>query len=95
LASISSGTNTNAKRAGWAHILFNVFGTIWVIIIFKPFIALVDWVTPGPIEPATIGIHIAMLHTLFNAANTILLLPFVRQYAAFLEKIIKEKTGRG
>jgi len=64
-----------------------------VIIIFKPFIAFVDWVVPGPIEPATIGIHIAMLHTLFNAANTILLLPFVHQYAAFLEKIIKEKPG--
>lgn len=93
LASISTGTNTNARRAAWAHILFNVLGTVWVVILFKPFISLVDWVVPSPIEPKSIGVHIAMLHTLFNTLNTLLLLPFVRQYASFLERIIKEKPG--
>jgi len=93
LASVSAGASTNAKRAAWAHILFNVLGTVWVVILFRPFLALVDWIVPGPIQPASIGIHIAMLHTVFNTVNTILLLPFVRQYAAFLERIIKEKPG--
>jgi len=93
LASIAAGASTNAKRAAWAHILFNVFGTIWVLIVFKPFIALVDWAVPGPINAQSIGIHIAMLHTLFNSVNTLVLLPFVNQYVAFLEKIIKEKPG--
>jgi phosphate:Na+ symporter len=93
LASVSAGASTNAKRAAWAHILFNVFGTAWVVILFRPFIDFVDWVVPGPIEPRSIGVHIAMLHTLFNTLNTLLLLPFVRQYAAFLERIIKEKPG--
>lgn len=90
---ISLGSNTNAKRAAWAHILFNVIGTIWVIIAFKPFIALVDFVTPGEISTQTAGAHIAMLHTLFNAANTVVLLPFVKQYAHLLEKLIKQKPG--
>lgn len=40
LASI--GANTNAKRASMAHILFNFFGAVWVIILFKPFVSLVE-----------------------------------------------------
>ncbi len=91
LASIAAGASTSAKRAAWAHILFNVLGTVWVLIVFKPFIALVDWTVPGDISPTNIGIHIAMLHTLFNGVNTLILLPFVGKYAALLERIIKEK----
>jgi len=93
LASIASGASTSAKRAAWAHILFNVLGTIWVVIFFKPFMTLVDWAVPGPIGPRSIGIHIAMLHTLFNAVNTLVLLPFVGKYAALLRRIIPEKPG--
>ena len=93
LASIASGASTSAKRAAWAHILFNVLGTIWVVIFFKPFMTLVDWTVPGPIGPQSIGVYIAMLHTLFNSANTIILLPFVGKYAALLERIIREKPG--
>ena len=91
LASIAANTNTNAKRAGWAHILFNVIGTVWVVAIFDPFLKLVDWCVPGPITEASIGAHIAMLHTLFNTANTLVLLPFIRQYAGLLERLFKEK----
>lgn len=91
LASLSAEASANAKRAAWAHILFNVLGTIWVVALFRPFMALVDWVIPGPITAQSAGVHIAMLHTLFNSLNTLILLPFVRQYARFLERIIKEK----
>jgi phosphate:Na+ symporter len=90
---VSLGANTNGKRAAWAHILFNVFGTVWVLFVFRPFLTLVDWITPGPINPETAGAHIAMLHTLFNLANTIVLLPFVKQYAALVSKLIKAKPS--
>lgn len=90
---VSLGANTNGKRAAWAHIMFNVIGTIWVLFVFRPFLTLVDWITPGPINPETAGAHIAMLHTLFNLANTIVLLPFVRQYAALVSRFIKAKPG--
>lgn len=90
---VSLGTNTNARRAAWAHILFNVFGTIWVLAVFGPFLAFVDFIVPGAITTETIGAHIAMLHTVFNVANTIVLIPFVRQYAEFLSKFIKSKPG--
>jgi phosphate:Na+ symporter len=91
LASIAKGASTSAKRAAWAHILFNVFGTVWVVILFNPFVRLVDWLVPGPIGPQSIGVHIAMLHTVFNSLNTLVLLPCVDQYARFLERLIKER----
>jgi phosphate:Na+ symporter len=59
----------------------------------RPFIRLVDWITPGEIDAATAGTHIAMMHTMFNLANTLVLLPFVKQYANLLERIIKSKPG--
>ncbi|HOV62904.1 MAG TPA: Na/Pi symporter, partial [Spirochaetia bacterium] len=90
---VSLGGNTNAKRAALAHILFNVFGTLWVIILFKPFLKLVEFVTPGQLNEATIGAHIAMLHTLFNTVNTLILFPFVKQYADFIHRLVKEKPG--
>jgi phosphate:Na+ symporter len=88
---VSLGANVNAKRAAWAHILFNVFGAAWVIVFFRPFIALVDWITPGEINAASAGAHIAMLHTMSNTVNTLLLLPFTKQYAALISRLIKSK----
>lgn len=91
LASIAPGASTNARRAAWAHILFNIAGTVWVVAVFDPFLNLVEAVTPGELAPANLGVHIAMLHTLFNTLNTLVLLPFVRQYAGILTHLIKEK----
>ncbi len=90
---ISLRSNTNAKRAAWAHIFFNIIGTVWVIILFKPFLALVQLITPGELQNTTIGIHIAMLHTLFNSVNTLALFPFVKQYAGFVSRLFKTKPG--
>ena len=33
--------NTQAKRAAMSHTIFNVFGVVWALILFKPFLALV------------------------------------------------------
>ena len=93
IASISPSAGTNARRTAWAHILFNVIGALWVLAVYNPFCTLVDWLVPGPLTLHTIGAHIAMFHTTFNAANTLVLLPLLNQYAAFLEKIVKEKPG--
>ncbi|MGL5894812.1 MAG: Na/Pi cotransporter family protein, partial [Bacteroidales bacterium] len=42
LAALSA--NTSAKRAALSHLMFNVFGVIWVLILFRPFMALVGTV---------------------------------------------------
>ncbi|MCD6396145.1 MAG: Na/Pi cotransporter family protein, partial [Spirochaetaceae bacterium] len=79
LASI--GTSINARRASRAHTLFNIFGVIWMLILFKPFIYLVDIIVPGDISagsnPASIPAHLAMFHTLFNLINTIFSIFFI------------------
>ncbi len=89
---VSFGTNTAAKRAAWAHLLFNVFGTLWAVALFGPFLRLIDFITPGEAS-RNIALHIAMMHTVFNSLNTLILMPFVRQYAAFLSWLIKPAQG--
>ncbi len=43
LASLSG--NVAAKRAALSHLLFNVFGTVWCLALFYPFISLNEWIT--------------------------------------------------
>lgn len=90
LASI--GTKVNARRAALVHVLFNVSGTLLAIIFFRPLLALVDLLIPGPVDQSTITNHIAMLHTVFNSINTLIFLPFVNQIAALSERLIKPKA---
>lgn len=88
LASI--GTKVNAKRTCLVHVMFNVSGVILALTFFHPFLALVDWIVPGPVE-SNITYHIAMLHTMFNVITALIFIPFVNQIAALTEKIIKPK----
>lgn len=87
LASI--GATVNAKRAARAHLLFNVFGVIFILIIFKPFLSLVQTIVPGD----DVTLTLAMFHTCFNTLNTIILIGFVPQIARFIEFLVPEKHG--
>ncbi len=87
LASI--GARTNARRAAWIHILFNVLGSVWAIILFKPFTALINVLAGG----TTIAQHIAMMHTVFNVINALLFAPFAAQFANLVSLFIKAKPG--
>ena len=40
----SLGGNTEAKKAALGHALFNLFGAVWVLLIFHPFVSMVTWV---------------------------------------------------
>ncbi|PKL26054.1 MAG: phosphate:sodium symporter [Spirochaetae bacterium HGW-Spirochaetae-3] len=87
LASI--GAKTNARRAAWIHIMFNVLGSLWAIALFKPFLAIVNVLAGG----STIAQHIAMMHTVFNVVNALLFAPFARQLSALVSRIVKDKPG--
>ena len=92
LASI--GTNTNAKRASRAHILFNIFGAVVMMFIYNPFLRLVDMIVPGdPSMGAGIPEHLAMFHTLFNIANTMIFIWFIPQFAKIVERLVPEEEG--
>jgi phosphate:Na+ symporter len=85
------GAKPAAQQAALVHILFNVIGNVWALILFHPLLALVGIITPGDPTGGGVTSHLAMFHTVFNAANTILFLPFVNQFAWLVGKIIKEK----
>ncbi|TFG82232.1 MAG: Na/Pi cotransporter family protein [Spirochaetales bacterium] len=87
LASI--GARTAAKRAAMIHILFNVFGSIWAVILFRPFIALVNLVAGG----SSVAQHIALMHTFFNIINAMLFAPFARQFSDLVTKLVKARPG--
>jgi len=82
------GANTEARRAALAHLLFNVFGVIWVMCIFYPFVDIVcklvgyDPAIGGQTE--RLPIVLSMFHTCFNVTNTAVLIGFIPQ----VEKVV-------
>ncbi len=88
LASI--GTNRSAKRTTIIHLLFNIIGTtlFTVLCMLTPLTSLVESMLPA--SPAG---QIAAMHTLFNIATTLLLLPFGTQLAKIAEHILPDHTS--
>lgn len=90
LASI--GTNLNARRASRAHILFNVLGTIWVLVLLNPLLQFVNFIVPGDVYTSEafylLPTHLAMFHTVFNIVNTIIFLPFIQNFAKLVIRLV-------
>jgi phosphate:Na+ symporter len=87
------GTNREAKRAAFAHFLFNVIGVIWMLILFYPFLGLVDRLIAGAAtDVEAMPMHMAAFHTLFNFVNICLLIGFIPWIANFVEKCITGKS---
>ena len=94
--------NRNAKRAAFAHSLFNIIGVIWVISIFGIFVKVierlvgVDMATPEIVNGKTVYPYvlrgIAATHTTFNVANVIVFMPLPKLLAKLLYKIVPEKA---
>ncbi|MCF7934068.1 MAG: Na/Pi cotransporter family protein [Spirochaetia bacterium] len=95
LASI--GTSVTARRASRAHVMFNIIGTIWVMILFNPFLHLVDIIVPGTVfgdaDAHNLPQHLAMFHTVFNVINTLLFIPFIGKFTHLIERIVPARPG--
>ncbi len=93
LASI--GTGTTARRASRAHTLFNIFGVLWMAVLFKPFLSMVDFIVPGDVylsgSSLVLPAHLAMFHSLFNIINTMFFMGFTRRFARLVERLVPEK----
>ena len=94
--------NTQARRAAFAHMFFNVFGVIWVLMIFKPlinmvcgFVGFVEYMTKGDphflANAAKLSFVLAAFHTTFNLANTCILVGFIKQIEKIVCLVIKPK----
>ena len=104
LAALSA--NTQARRAALSHMLFNVFGVIWILFVFRPFIDMVcGWVgydvslTKEATDSATflanagkLSFVLAAFHTCFNLANTMILIWFIPQIERLVCWVIKPKS---
>ena len=97
------GANTQARRAAFAHLLFNVFGVVWVLCLFYPFVDMVcrmvgydpENTTLSAAQKATIlPIVLAMFHTCFNVCNTAVLIWFIPQMERVVCWIIKAKANK-
>lgn len=96
--------NTQARRAAMAHMVFNIFGVLWILCIFHPFIHLVcGWVgfddamektDPHFVANATkLSFVLAAFHTTFNLSNTFILVWFIPQIEKLVCKIIRPKKN--
>lgn len=71
--------NTQARRAAMAHLLFNVFGVVVVLAMFRPFCNATSWlVTDVMHQEANDLFKLSMFHTAFNVFNVLLLIWFVK-----------------
>lgn len=88
----SLGMNENAKRTARAHMIFNLLGVGWILILFFPFLGLVDRLIPGDMSQATnIPYHLSAFHSMFNIINTAALISFVPIIAAIVRKMIPDR----
>ena len=80
--------NTQARRAALAHLVFNVFGVIWVLCLFGPFTEGVSWFVEnvmGSNDPAVaVSFKLSAFHTCFNICNVLILIWFVK----FIERTV-------
>ncbi len=92
------GANTQARRAALAHLLFNVFGVIWVLCVFFPFVEMVcSMVGYNPKEAGQetlLPVVLAMFHTCFNVTNTAVLIGFIPQMERVVCWILPEKNNQ-
>lgn len=97
------GANTQARRAAFAHLLFNVFGVVWLLCLFYPFVDMVcrmvgydpESTMLSAAQKATIlPIVLAMFHTCFNVCNTAVLIWFIPQMERVVCWIIKAKANK-
>ncbi len=103
LAALSA--NTQARRAALAHMFFNVFGVVWVLFVFRPFVDMVcGWVgydvnmtvenaghAAFLANAAKLNFVLAAFHTAFNVINTFILIWFIKYIEKFVCWVIKPK----
>ena len=87
--------NVPAKRAALAHLVFNIFGVIWVLCLFKPFTMAISWFVTDvmqTVDPAVaVSFKLSAFHTAFNICNVLILIWFVKFIEKTVCKIIPQK----
>ncbi|TRX71646.1 Na/Pi cotransporter family protein [Carboxylicivirga sp. M1479] len=86
--------NVSAKRAARVHLLFNLLGVVWMLIVFTPFVGAIEqFVTKSngvsPLEStAAIPTALSIFHTSFNVINVLLFIWFVPLFNKIVIKMV-------
>lgn len=88
-------SNTQARRAAFAHFIFNTFGVIWVLCILHPFVdmvkAIVTHFAPNTPDSITVTYVLSAFHTCFNICNVLILIWFINPMERLICRIIPSK----
>ena len=88
--------NTQARRAALAHLVFNVFGVMWVLVLFYPFTNAVSWFVTHVMKVSdpsvAVSFKLAAFHTAFNISNTFIMIWFVSLIEKTVCTLIKPKV---
>lgn len=85
--------NTQARRAALAHMFFNVFGVVVVLLMFYPACNAVRWFVTDVMGIQSNGLFLlSAFHTAFNVFNTLILIWFVKQIEQLVCKVLPDKN---
>ena len=103
----SLGATTNARRAAYFHVIFNILGVLWVTALFGkffipavnsmldfPFIQRLAGVDAAAGDVVNVTVKIAAVHTTFNVINTLLFLPFAGMLGRLLERVVPQRDAK-
>lgn len=91
--------NFRAKQTARAHLIFNIIGVLWMLVLFYPFLRMISWlaVETGSESPyvsaAAIPVAISLFHTVFNITNTFFLAWFIHPIARLVQRLVPEKVS--
>ena len=93
---VALSASVQARRAAMAHLVFNLFGVIWVLCVFRWFVGGicnlwgVDFQpgVPSDVSPDKLNAVLATFHTAFNLTNTLILIWFIPVLEKFVTLII-------
>lgn len=81
------GVNKDAKRVAWTHILVKIIGTL----VLLPIIMVLQSIFDLAVFNSTVGyVGIAVMHTIFNLATTVMFLPFTKQLVALSKLVVRD-----
>ena len=94
---VAMSASTQAQRAARAHLIFNFFGVIWVLLVYKWFVNLVCWMVgcdPTNVgDPVIFNAVLAAFHTSFNVCNVLILIWFIKPMEKLVCMLVPQREG--
>ena len=92
--------NYRAKRTARAHLIFNIFGVVWMLVLFLPIIHGIGFAVEtlegaSPFaQAAAIPVALALFHTTFNICNTVVMIQFIPMIARIVVRMVPEEVAK-